>query len=233
MPTRIWSTTPIGPSANDTFWPYAYDDLYDGIFGAYAPDATAYADVPAAVRRSVPRGIATGVAAGGMAQVCSGQTSGLTDWPIERIAQQVMPTDRAGLVARPIEECHRASRGPAQVQLPDRCAQHPDRPAGRDAPADRAHAAGGADGAPRARQVLRLAERRAEGALHRARIRRRPQGRPHRQAGNPISRRLAADRRSKSPAFRSTKSSRSCTPTTPSRPRSTRSTMRPPRPPPR
>ena len=80
------------PVANDTFWPYAYDDLYDGIFGAYAPDATAFADVPAAVRRSVPRGVATGVAAGGMAQVCSGQTSGLTDWPIERIAQQVMPT---------------------------------------------------------------------------------------------------------------------------------------------
>jgi hypothetical protein len=82
------------PAANDTFWPYAYDDLYDGIFGAYAPDATAYADVPAVVRRSVPRGVATGVQAGGMAQVCSGQTSGLTDWPIERIAQQVMPTDQ-------------------------------------------------------------------------------------------------------------------------------------------
>jgi hypothetical protein len=81
------------PSANDTFWPYAYDDVYDGIFGAYAPDATAYANVPAAARRSVPRGIPTGVAAGGMAQVCSGQTSGLTDWPVERIAQQVMPTD--------------------------------------------------------------------------------------------------------------------------------------------
>jgi hypothetical protein len=81
------------PSANDTFWPYAYDDVYDGIFGAYAPDATAYANVPAGARRSVPRGIPTGAAAGGIAQVCSGQTSGLTDWPVERIAQQVMPTD--------------------------------------------------------------------------------------------------------------------------------------------
>jgi hypothetical protein len=82
------------PSANDTFWPYAYDDVYDGIFGAYAPDATAYANVPTAGRRPVPRGqIATGAAAGGMAQVCSGQASGLTDWPIERIAQQVGPTD--------------------------------------------------------------------------------------------------------------------------------------------
>jgi hypothetical protein len=92
------------PSANDTFWPYAYDDVYDGIFGAYAPDATAYANVPSAGRRPLPRGaittggrittgsVATGVAAGGMAQICSGQASGLTDWPIERIAQQVQPT---------------------------------------------------------------------------------------------------------------------------------------------
>jgi hypothetical protein len=90
------------PSANDTFWPYAYDDVYDGIFGAYAPDASAYANVPTAGRRPLPRGrvstgVATGVftgpAAAGMAQICSGQTSGLTDWPIERIAQQVGPTD--------------------------------------------------------------------------------------------------------------------------------------------
>ncbi len=85
------------PSANDTFWPYAYDDVYDGIFGAYAPDATAYANVPSVGRRPLPRGaitgsVATGAAAGGMAQICSGQASGLTDWPIERIAQQVQPT---------------------------------------------------------------------------------------------------------------------------------------------
>ena len=91
------------PSANDTFWPYAYDDVYDGIFGAYAPDATAYATAysggSSAGRRPapLPRGaitgsVATGVAAGGMAQICSGQASGLTDWPIERIAQQVQPT---------------------------------------------------------------------------------------------------------------------------------------------
>jgi hypothetical protein len=89
------------PYANDTFWPYAYDDVYDGIFGAYAPDATAYANVPG--RRSGPRGpvaggVATGAAADGTAQVCSGQTSGLTDWPIERIAAQVQPTDQQHLL---------------------------------------------------------------------------------------------------------------------------------------
>jgi hypothetical protein len=89
------------PSANDTFWPYAYDDVYDGIFGAYAPDASAYANVPSAGRRPLPRGtivsgvtgVATGATAGGMAQICSGQASGLTDFPIERISQQVGPTN--------------------------------------------------------------------------------------------------------------------------------------------
>jgi hypothetical protein len=87
------------PYANDTFWPYAYDDVYDGIFGAYAPDATAYANVPG--RRSGPPvagGVATGVTASGSAQVCSGQASGLTDWPIERIAAQVQPTDQQHLL---------------------------------------------------------------------------------------------------------------------------------------
>ncbi len=82
------------PYGNDTFWPYAYDDVYDGIFGAYAPDATAYANVPAAVRSTMPRGVAIGPAAGATAQICSGQATGLTDWPIERIAQQVGPTDQ-------------------------------------------------------------------------------------------------------------------------------------------
>ena len=83
------------PYGDDTFWPYAYDDVYDGIFGAYAPDATAYgyAPVVGSAGRAVPRGVSTGVAAAGTAQVCSGQASGLTDFPIERIADQVNPTD--------------------------------------------------------------------------------------------------------------------------------------------
>jgi LTXXQ motif family protein len=85
------------PYGNDTFWPYAYDDVYDGIFGAYAPDySTAYASVPTSGRRQgqATRGpVAAGLPAAGSAQICSGETSGLTDWPIERIAQQVGPDD--------------------------------------------------------------------------------------------------------------------------------------------
>jgi hypothetical protein len=89
------------PYANDAFWPYAYDDVYDGIFGAYAPYASAYADVTGGRRHtrrydrgqtiaSAPAGVPAG---SGAAEVCSGQATGLTDWPIERIAEQVQVTD--------------------------------------------------------------------------------------------------------------------------------------------
>ena len=88
------------PYAYDTFWPYAYDDFYDGMFGAYAEG---YGGTYAAVgppegyggRRST-RGHGGGSSAGGRsvgADLCSGQTAGLTDWPIERIAQTVEPND--------------------------------------------------------------------------------------------------------------------------------------------
>jgi hypothetical protein len=88
------------PYAYDTFWPYAYDDFYDGMFGVYAEG---YGGTFAAVgppesyggRRSVSahgvRGPVGGRSVG--ADLCSGQTAGLTDWPIERIAQTVEPND--------------------------------------------------------------------------------------------------------------------------------------------
>src|SRR6516165_5156062 len=92
------------PYAYDTFWPYAYDDFYDGMFGAYAEG---YGGTYAAVeppesydggyargrqgRGAAVRGVAGGRSVG--ADLCSGQTAGLTDWPIERIAQTVEPND--------------------------------------------------------------------------------------------------------------------------------------------
>src|SRR5262245_40824861 len=88
------------PYAYDTFWPYAYVDFYDGMFGAYA---AGYGGTYAAVgppesyggRRSARsysgRGSSGGRSVG--ADLCSGQTAGLTDWPIERIAQTVEPND--------------------------------------------------------------------------------------------------------------------------------------------
>jgi histone H3/H4 len=92
------------PYAYDTFWPYAYDDVYEGMFGAYALGyGGTYASVgpPSGYGGGYPRGgQARGAYARGSAgarsveaDLCSGQTAGLTDWPIERIAQTVEPHD--------------------------------------------------------------------------------------------------------------------------------------------
>jgi hypothetical protein len=83
------------PYAYDTFWPYAYDDFYDGMFGAYAEG---YGGTYAAVGPpESSRGRRSASAPAGSrsvgADLCSGQTAGLTDWPIERIAQTVEPND--------------------------------------------------------------------------------------------------------------------------------------------
>lgn len=93
------------PYAYDTFWPYAYDDFYEGMFGAYALGyGGTYASVgPSSgdyggryARSGSARGRYARASAGGRnieADLCSGQTAGLTDWPIERIAQTVEPDD--------------------------------------------------------------------------------------------------------------------------------------------
>ena len=82
------------PFAYDTFWPYAYDDVYQGMFGRYAYDpGTAYATVG----RAPSSGGAAPSSGGGTptvgADLCSGQTAGLTDWPIDQITQTVQPND--------------------------------------------------------------------------------------------------------------------------------------------
>jgi hypothetical protein len=93
------------PYAYDTFWPYAYDDFYDGMFGAYAQGyGGTYAAVgpPESYGGESYRGRRSATGHGGKgsiggrsvgADLCSGQTAGLTDWPIERIAQTVEPND--------------------------------------------------------------------------------------------------------------------------------------------
>ena len=86
------------PYAYDTFWPYAYDDVYSGMFGAYALGysgeggyATAGRPQGSASPRSGGERSSTGGPVG--TDLCSGQTAGLTDWPIDRIAQTVGPND--------------------------------------------------------------------------------------------------------------------------------------------
>jgi hypothetical protein len=82
------------PDAYDTFWPYAYDDVFEGLYGAYAPEygaAYAYAGAPAS-SAAYQNGSAT--AGGAATQVCSGETQGLTDFPIDQIARQVAPNQK-------------------------------------------------------------------------------------------------------------------------------------------
>ena len=93
------------PYAYDTFWPYAYDDVYAGIYGGYAPetyapeDAYAYAGSPATERTYSRSSAASGNAviggnaapSGETARICSGQAQGLTDFSIQKIAEQVEP----------------------------------------------------------------------------------------------------------------------------------------------
>jgi hypothetical protein len=80
------------PHAYDEFWPYAYEDVYQGMFGLYA---SAGGGGGSAGRRGA--GAANAQAASG--SICGEQLSGLTDLPIERIAQTVQPneTQRAAL----------------------------------------------------------------------------------------------------------------------------------------
>jgi LTXXQ motif family protein len=93
----------FAPYAYDTFWPYAFDDVYAGIYGGYAPeyyapvDAYAYAGSPSSERAysrasRYPTTGANAPLAGGAARVCSGEAQGLTDFSIQKITDQVQPT---------------------------------------------------------------------------------------------------------------------------------------------
>jgi ABC-type transporter MlaC component len=82
------------PYYEDTFWPYAYDDVYDGIFGPYAYVEPYREDLgPAARRAPSARVRGPDGKPATMAQICTQQSAGLADVPIDSIAQTVQPTD--------------------------------------------------------------------------------------------------------------------------------------------
>jgi hypothetical protein len=92
----------FSPYAYDTFWPYAYDDVFAGIYGGYAPeynaaeDAYAYAGSPAS-QRAYDRATGGGGKASQSAsaeRICSGEARGVTDFAIQKIAQQVGPDQK-------------------------------------------------------------------------------------------------------------------------------------------
>lgn len=88
----------FAPYAYDTFWPYAFDDVYAGIYGGYAPefyapgDAYAYAGSAGSERAYSRASRANASPGGSTARVCSGGAQGLTDFSIQKIADQVQPT---------------------------------------------------------------------------------------------------------------------------------------------
>jgi hypothetical protein len=73
------------PYVYDDFWLYAYDDVYYGIYGPYA-----YVDPRS---RNIAHRARAGAALQAQASICSGHGAELTDWPIERIAETVQPTE--------------------------------------------------------------------------------------------------------------------------------------------
>ncbi|MBV8926026.1 MAG: Spy/CpxP family protein refolding chaperone [Bradyrhizobium sp.] len=88
----------FSPYAYDTFWPYAFDDVYAGIYGGYAPEydapenAYAYAGVSGSESvydRTTSQTTGSTAPSASAERICSGQASGLTDFPIQKIAQQV------------------------------------------------------------------------------------------------------------------------------------------------
>jgi hypothetical protein len=74
------------PYVYDDFWPYAYEDVYFGIYGPYSyVDPAVKSETVLSARAQAP--------ARRVAGVCSDKVPELTNWPIERIAQVVEPTE--------------------------------------------------------------------------------------------------------------------------------------------
>lgn len=124
------------PDAYDPgYWAYAYDDFYDGVFfpdGAPYVDYTAEGPYDGAYARTVTTGTApaargygggerTGSVPGRVNQAtrdfCSEQASGITAWPIDKIANAIRPNDEQKKL---LEDLRRASQQ-AAAEFKDAC----------------------------------------------------------------------------------------------------------------
>jgi hypothetical protein len=76
------------PYAYDDFWPFAYEDIYYGMYGGYG-----YVDpsLRTARRRSSPQDSERRVVG-----VCGENAPDLVEWPIDRIAEAIEPTEAQG-----------------------------------------------------------------------------------------------------------------------------------------
>ena len=75
-----------------------------------------------------------------MAQICTGETAGLTDWPVERIAEAVNPDEAAARRAQRAARRRRPRRQADALGVPGRPAVDARRTHGGDAPAARSDA---------------------------------------------------------------------------------------------
>ncbi len=89
-----------------------------------------------------------------MAQICTGETAGLTDWPVERIAEAVNPDESQRAALNELRDAAARTVKQMRSACPDDLPIDAGRPDGGDAAAARSDARGGADRAARARQVL-------------------------------------------------------------------------------
>lgn len=137
------------PYAYDAFWPYAYDDVYEGFFGPYAVGGPVYyadeggyagggyagggyasggARTAARTNAGGRTAARTPAAGSAMAQICTGETSGLTDWPIERIAEVVNPDEKQRAALNDLRDAAARAVQALQSACPD---DLPSTPAGR------------------------------------------------------------------------------------------------------
>src|SRR5262252_2282238 len=114
----------IGP----LFWPYAYDDIYYGIYGNYAAIPPGVGSAGHRASSSSRRAARADGSERRAAEVCRDNAAQLTDWPIDRISAVVEPTD----AQRPALEELRAASGKAIDMLKSGCPKDlPSIPTGR------------------------------------------------------------------------------------------------------
>ena len=103
-----------------------------------------------------------------LTQACGERASGIANVPIDQIERAVRPNEAQRGALKELEDATAEATNLLEIGLPDLSAADPGRPPGGDGAAARCDVAGGADGAARAREVLRFLGRRAEGTIQQA-----------------------------------------------------------------
>ena len=86
----------LWPSAYDeAFWAYGYDDMLHGIYRPHAfSDYDDFVDAIGPVRRARGQARVQEPAPRSFAELCGRSAPGLTDWPVDQIAEAIEPTSQ-------------------------------------------------------------------------------------------------------------------------------------------